>query len=762
MRQNIHPLAVAIAVALFAAVPTLSAAPVAAPAPDSAAEAQDESAGAASAAERKDAGSLGAVTVTARRRAETLLDVPLAVTALTRPMLERLNVQDLTGLQGFVPNLTVYAARGSSSTLTAYIRGVGQADPLWGVDPGVGLYIDDVYIARPQGALLDVLDVERIEVLRGPQGTLYGKNTIGGAIKYVTRPLRPEFGADVRATVGNYSQADLRASINVPLGSEAVVARFTAGSLNRDGFGRNRITGQPVSDKEILVARGSVGFFPNESFSFVVNYDWMDDQSAPRGAQMLTRSDGALGAAFPPPVAFNRFDPTRQLPLPSRYDVRSGMPNINDTRMRGASAVADWRVNDAWTLKAISAWRKGDTFTNIDFDTLQNIIADVSASYRDDQTSHELQAIFDGGGAVDGVVGLYVFSGNAGGQVRNNFFNASFGTTNGRSETDSWALYGEGTYAFSSAWSLTAGLRYTDEEKSVVVLNRAFSNATFSVPVATLANFSDSISFKNWSPKVSLEYRPSEQVTYYGLLSRGFKSGCFNIRANTAAVPLSAKPFKDEVVTSFELGTKRAIADSAWYLNAAVFHNRYQDVQLSVFTQFIAANGQPAFFGDFTNAGRATIQGAEFELSGNLAERTNLSAMLGFLDAKYKEFIDRGVNVASVQKLTNAPRWQASATLTQSWDLLGGALEGRVTGTFQDTVIPTTDLSIDITQPAYTLWNAGLIWRAQGSPWSLALQGSNLTDKAYRTTGYNIPALGILTGFYGAPRQYQLSATYAW
>jgi iron complex outermembrane receptor protein len=151
-------------------------------------------------ANKSEAAQLGTITVTARKREETLQEVPIAVTAFSEQKLEDFNVEDLSDLDAQVPNLTVYAARGSSSTITAYIRGVGQSDPLWGVDPGVGIYLDDVYIARPQGALLDVFDVERIEVLRGPQGTLYGKNTIGGAIKYVSRPLDTEFGGRVSLT----------------------------------------------------------------------------------------------------------------------------------------------------------------------------------------------------------------------------------------------------------------------------------------------------------------------------------------------------------------------------------------------------------------------------------------------------------------------------------------------------------------------------------------------------------------------------------
>jgi iron complex outermembrane receptor protein len=177
-----HRLTAAVVTALM--LPMLAVAQAPAAADPSAAPKEEE---------KSQASSLSQVTVTARKREETIADVPVAVTAYTADSLDKLNVEDIGDLDAFVPNLTIYAARGSTSTVTAYIRGVGQADPLWGVDPGVGIYLDDVYIARPQGALLDVFDVERIEVLRGPQGTLYGKNTIGGAIKYVSSPLEEDF-----------------------------------------------------------------------------------------------------------------------------------------------------------------------------------------------------------------------------------------------------------------------------------------------------------------------------------------------------------------------------------------------------------------------------------------------------------------------------------------------------------------------------------------------------------------------------------------
>ena len=731
-RYTLSPLALAIAAACFAPL-----AATAAPAADPEADPQQ------STGSKSDAAQLGQVTVTARRREENLNEIPVAVTAFSEQRIEVLNIEDLGDLQGQVPNLTIYAARGSSSTVTAYIRGIGQSDPLWGVEPGVGIYIDDVYVARPQGALLDVLDVDRIEVLRGPQGTLYGKNTIGGAIKYVTKPLLPDFGAKVSLTAGEYEQLDVKASVNAPLGSDAVVARFSAASLNRDGFGENLTNGAPVSDKEILVARGTLGFYPSDSLNVVVSADWMDDQSGVRGAQML---------------APNRFAPT-QLPLTSRYDVRNGMPNVNDTAMQGASATVNWQPGGAWAFKSVTAYRESDTTTNIDFDTLPNVIADVRAEYEDDQFTQEFQGTYIGD-SLSGVVGLYYFNGTAGGTVRNNFFNLQFGTTNGFVDTTQWALYGEGTYQVSDRLKVTAGARYTNEKKEADVLNQGFPNAQFATPIVTLADFTDELSTNNISPKVSIDYQASDSTMVYGLVSRGFKSGGYNIRANTASFPLSARPFADESVTSFEIGSKSALYDDTFFLNLSYFWNKYKDVQLSVFTSFVLPNGQPSFFGDFTNAGKADVKGVEVEFVANPTERLTLSGNLAYLDAQYSEFIDRGVNVANIQEFTNAPPFQAGLTAQYRWDVFGGELSGRVTGTYQGRVVPTTDLSPAIQQAPYALLGAGLLWRSEDSPWSVALQGSNLTDRAYRTTGYNIAGLGILTGFYGPPRQVSLTVGY--
>ncbi|MFN3862126.1 MAG: TonB-dependent receptor [Roseateles sp.] len=688
---------------------------------------------------------LETVKITARKREESLQDVPVAVTALTAEQLDKLAIKDLGDLQGQVPNLTIYAARGSNTTLTTFIRGVGQADPLWGVDPGVGIYFDDVYIARPQGALLDVYDVQRVEVLRGPQGTLYGKNTVGGAVKYVSKPLPQNTEGQVTLATGSYGQVTAKGAVGTAVADGQLRMRLAGASLNRDGYGKNLTDGSFVSDQATTSGRVSVGWFPTGStFSAQLSADRTRDNSHMRGFQRLN---------------VNPFDPARTPPTTGRYDIATGMPNANYTNSEGESLTLNWGLSDDWSLKYIAAHRASDTDTSIDFDGLPNKIADVRAEYHDSSQSHELQAVYEGA-HHSGVLGLYWFDGRAGGTVRNNFFNLSFGTTNGIVYTEGKAVFGDWSWRLTPQFSVSTGLRYTKETKRAVVLNQAFANDSFSgTPVAVPANFDNSRSVTNTSPRVSLEYKLSNAVKLYTTASRGFKSGGYNIRANTLSFPASSRPFEDEKLDSLELGAKMVLDGGRLELNTALFHNKYKNVQLSVFTSYTQPNGQPGFFGDFTNAGKATLQGGELEFVWNPSADWRLSGHVAVMDAKYDEYIDRGVNVASQKKFTNTPKTQAGLNIEHNMRLAVGTLRARLGLTHRTKVYPTTDLSEALAQDAYTLVNAGLIWE-KDSRLSFFLQGSNLTDKAYKTDGYNIAALGVLNAYYGAPRTFSVGGTY--
>ena len=229
----------------------------------------------------------GEITVTSRRREEALQEIPIAVSVVGGAQLQDIAATTISELEGYVPNLSIYQGRNQSTTMTAFVRGVGQADPLWGVDPGVGLYIDDVYIARPQGALLDVYDVERVEVLRGPQGTLYGKNTIGGAIKYVTRALSNTPEGRITWNPGTFGTQEFRASIGGPIVKDKLLGKASFAKLTRDGYGENLYQNRDVSDKDTTAYRFALEWLPSDKVSVLANYDSIEDRAEPVGLTRL-------------------------------------------------------------------------------------------------------------------------------------------------------------------------------------------------------------------------------------------------------------------------------------------------------------------------------------------------------------------------------------------------------------------------------------------------------------------------------------------
>ncbi|HEX8449171.1 MAG TPA: TonB-dependent receptor plug domain-containing protein, partial [Allosphingosinicella sp.] len=346
------------------------------------------------------------IVVTARRRAENLLDVPIAVTAYSGETLERMGAIDITDLSDTTPNVTIETSRGTNTTLTAFIRGVGQQDPVAGFEAGVGLYLDDVYLNRPQAAVLDIYDVERIEVLRGPQGTLYGRNTIGGAIKYVTRRLSdlPTFRA--RANLGTYSQADLILSASAPV-AEGIKIGGSVARLYRKGFGDNLTTGQENYNRDVWAARGTVELDPADGISIRFSGDYTKDNTNPRGGHRLIT--GLLSGA---PV------------LGDVYDSRGGLVNPKqEIEAYGGAAHIEIEATDAITVRNITAYRHDRSATPIDFDALPAADVDVPAIYRNRQFSNEFQILVDTG-PLNAVMGVYYLNANA-----NNIFDVVLATT---------------------------------------------------------------------------------------------------------------------------------------------------------------------------------------------------------------------------------------------------------------------------------------------------------------------------------------------
>ncbi|MFO1425847.1 MAG: TonB-dependent receptor [Steroidobacteraceae bacterium] len=698
------------------------------------------------------------ITVTARRREESLQDVPIAVSAYSADQLASIGAPDITTLQQSTPNLTLQVARGTNSTLIAFIRGVGQQDPLWGFEPGVGLYVDDVYVARPQGAVLDIYDIQRIEVLRGPQGTLYGRNTIGGAVKYVTRRLGHDPKFDAKLNFGSYGQHDYLLTGAVPLSDSLSVGGGVA-IYRRDGYGRNLVTGAQHYDKDVDGFRLSAEWTPSESVFVRLAGDYTDDKSNPKHGH---REQAGAGLAAGETV------------LPKVYDTRGGVGDSNDVRNKGVSLLAQWDVSDQLTLKSITAYREGDTNTVIDFDTGPAVALDVPAYYDDNQTTEELQLIYTGP-RVQAVAGLYYLDAWATGA-----FDTILGIANltiatqGSVKTKSVAGYADVSYTINDQWSVSVGGRYTKDDKDGQVYRQNFTGLRSPLfgnrtAIAGLlrTRYANSRSFSEFTPRLSVTWQPSDAATLYASYGRGFKSGGFDMRGDAFAFPGTADGYDPEYVNTYELGAKGTFADGRVRLAAAVFRSDYKDQQIT--SQFALPTTPPTIVSFVDNAAGSTINGAELEgtIAFNEAVALNLSA--GWIDAKFDEFVTYDAttgtrrNLADQRSFQNTPELMGSASLTLRHAFAGGELSFVPSVSYRskyqmfEAPLPLLD------QKAYTLVDASLNWTLDGGRFGVSLHGRNLTDEHYKVGGYSFPGAtfgNVQSSFYGPPRTYTFSVAY--
>jgi iron complex outermembrane receptor protein len=738
------------------------------------------------------------IVVTARRRAESLQDVPIAVTAYQGEALERAGATDITDLSDTTPNVTLETSRGTNTTLTAFIRGVGQQDPVAGFEAGVGLYLDDVFLNRPQAAVLDIYDVERIEVLRGPQGTLYGRNTIGGAIKYVTRRLSDLPTLSARANIGTDDMIDVVVSGSLPVVPGLKIGA-SAARLTRGGFGENlNIAGLENYNRDIWAFRGTVEMEPTDNFSIRFSGDYTKDNSAPRNGHRLI--PGLLSGA---PV------------LADVYDTRAGL-NIPKQGIEafGGAMHAELKLSDAVTIRDIAAYREDRTATPIDFDALPAQDVDVPAIYSNHQFSNELQLLYEGK-KLQGVAGFYYLNAEA-----QNIFDVILATTSpialpgltastfGNVHTKTWAAFADFTYNFTDQLALSLGGRYTNDQRHARVIrknllfgpSRELGGAGVQLGALT-SDFTGDKTFKEFTPRASISFQPNDDNTLYASYAKGFKGGGFDPRGlSTAAPDLNGNGtreaaeifdyflFDPEKVTSYEIGYKASLFDRRLRLALAGFYADYKDVQVPGSVGAVI-NGVPTFVGVTTNAGKASFKGIEAEMLATLfrggdGSRFTFSGTLGYLDAKYNEFITnvpgRGpVDVADFRRIQNTPKWTLSGTLDYSTPLAGGTFDANTTLSYRSKTFQFETPSPFLDQKGYALWDANLVWTSHDDRWSIGIHGKNILDKQYITSGYQflavdpvtgvplraangnvIPSLGregVVTTFYGNPRQVFLS-----
>lgn len=702
------------------------------------------------------------IQVTARRRTESLQDVPIAVTAFSANDLALRGSADITDIAQVAPSVTLEPSRATNSTLTAFIRGVGQQDPLAGFEQGVALYLDDVYIARPQGALLDIYDIERIEILRGPQGTLYGRNALGGAIKYVTKRLSDEPELGLKLSYGSYDQMDMVAKGSVPI-SDTVRVGATVASLNRDGFGKSLTTGEDNYNKEILAARASIELLPSDTVFIRIAADYTnDDSNAVAGYRPYA------GAVSGTPVTENVYDTYAGA---TNHASTAGIDGNNEVTSKGIQGTIEWEASDAVTLKSVTAYREDYTESVIDFDSLAVDDFDAPVIYDNSQFSQELQLLYSSD-KISGVVGFYYLDSSAANDfdvVLGQLGRVAFGSelvayTGGTVDTKAWSLFADLTYSFNEDFSVSVGGRYTNDKRSADIFRgnylgqgSPFFGNDDAIFLAATSDFESERTFKDFSPRLALDYKLNEDTTMYASFSRGFKAGSFDPRGANFSSPEVADGFEPETIDSYEAGMKSTWLDGRAQTNVALFLSKYRDMQIpgSLPIDSDGDGTNDGFVGTVTNAGKAQIKGVEFEGKFLLSEKLTLQTTFNVLDADITEWLLNGVNVADQREVQNTPEFMSYVGLLYSTPVGSGTLNINGNWSHKGSIVQFETPVPEIDQDAYDLFNASIVWISDSGKYTFGVHGKNLFDNQYKTAGYNFPTLGLennITVFYGPPR----------
>lgn len=711
----------------------------------------------AAAAQTTDAG-IGDIVVTAQRREESLQSVPLAVTAIGAATLREQNVQTISDVARIAPNVAISQSGYTAPTNALpviYIRGIGQQDPSIYSDPGVPVYVDGVYVARSAGGAIDLPDIGRVEVLRGPQGTLFGKNAVGGAVNIVTATPGVDPGSRIDLTGGTFSLFEARGVTNLRAGDDLGIT----GAIDvkrEDGFGRRLdvATGARLGrqgDQRHLSGRLRAHWTPTAALTIDLQGDYTryrdtatPSQSTIVASGLLTLQNARVGGPQGLPI-------TQATAASGDYDNFSRNPQPVRDDLGGISATIAYKFGGA-TLKSITAYRRAqDQFTR-DPDGAAIRYFEAYRDMRSSQFTQELQLV---GQALDGrldyILGgfylhdkssqfddviltpdLYAATGNNVAQDRSRDYDDT-------QTTNSYAGYAQVTLRPVAGLGLTAGIRYTDEDKiaSVFVIS-PITGITY-VPRQTLSD-----RWRAWTPRFAIDYRVSGQFLVYASASRGFKSGGFNGRPSNQA---SLTTFDPETVWSYEVGVKSQFLDRRVRLNLAGFTADYGNIQLS--RQAIINN---VLVSDISNVAASRVKGVEGELIVAPARGLELSAAAGYTFNRYAT-VQPGAIVTADNKIPYAPDWTVNLSARYRADLGSVTLTPSVNYAYRAATYSTPANTPVSLIPSYDLVSARLSLAPKRGPWELSVFATNLADKRYIISVGDSSGVGLVYNVFGRPRE---------
>lgn len=639
------------------------------------------------------------VVVTARKRDERALDVPMAISAIGGERLERIGAENLRDIGGAFPGVSFNDSNSGNSEFS--IRGLTSAGS--GSDTSVGLYVDEVFVGDEAATSQRLFDIDSFQVLRGPQGTLFGRNTVAGAINVVTRKPEPDFGVSAEATFGNYGLRQFGATLNVPLG-ERVAARINYVDRQRDGYLQNLANpGQYGNDENGQSLRFHLQADPTDDLTLLFSLDGSKDRTCDN---MFTLVGGTLYSGNTDPDV-------------SEWDGSCGRA----ADVRGASFRADQRFGDL-TFTSITAYRDRETAFLTDRDFTPLPVLETGLDTDEQQFTQEFRLASVGGERFNWVAGLFYYDrqffqdtildlgpGFLGPGLRN--------TVHAMAQTDarSYAVFGSGEYQINDRLRLEIGLRYTHESKSVDYEQ----TATLPIPgFGVVAPFQREVDGGEWSPTATLTYYLAADAMVYGRIARGFKSGGFN--AGPSSDPTQIE-FQPEQLMSYELGYKARLLDGRLLFDSAVFYMDYKDIQQS------DQDGSGFFI---SNAASARSYGVEAQAQWRLADNVVLNTGLGYVDARYEEFGARSGN-----DLPRAPRWTGSISLDISRQVGPGSVFVIPEVAYRSANYVDAANTELFRQDANTLVNLRAGFRSDQN-WSIVAWGRNLTDERFTMGGFAV------------------------
>lgn len=690
------------------------------------------------------------VVVTAQKRSESLQDVPIAVSAFAGDALTDYGVTGLKAVQMVTPGLVM---NNSGAIAQPYLRGVGTRFANMGLEPSIATYIDDRYISRPTATLFELADVERVEVLKGPQGTLYGRNAAGGAMRVITKAPADEFEGTITANVGNYSHRGVSGTVSVPL-SDTVSTRFSGIIKQRDGYADN-LSPEGVSELD------DQDF---EAYRAKLKWDMTDQSTMLLTLAYLNQDDnnGNDVVALPPYDKNKGLVDKGGVTGSSPDEVATAIGNTIQNQELSSQLRFDIGF-DAFDFASVTTYSKWDSERNSDADGTSGVSLDLPEAFEDAETySQEFQVLSNGDGAWEWMGGLFFFH-----QEGTSLMLVDAGIpklvslTKQSVETDAWSLFGQTTWHMDEQWSLTLGARWNDEEKALKQTDDPQYITTASA--RGLLPYEDGDSWSEFTPKVTLEYGFDTGMTYL-TYSRGFKSGGFNYPA------AGKNPLEPEILDMYELGVKADLLADRLRLNATLFYYDYQDLQVTR----AAAGSDGSLQITTENAANAEVLGLEADITWLANERLTINAGVGLLESEYKDYDANAKLVneataglrdvlydASGESMLRAPDF--SAYLSAKYEFqLGEAnvplvLTYSYKGEYEFDFVASKETEA-MTQDAFGLLNARISYNPPSDNWSLSLWANNVTDEEYFDDIVG-NAAGI-RGSYGAPRTFGVDAVY--